>query len=118
MARRAHPGGDRVELALGDDVTDEEIAVIRDKLAPEHRDGAWTKRTLALIAKHPRIAASKLAAKVDGETLPFKTCARKLKRLGLTQSFEVGYEISPRGSAYLATAGKRRPRAIARPRRR
>jgi hypothetical protein len=27
---------------------------------------------------------------------------RKLKKLGLTQSFEVGYEISPRGRAYLA----------------
>lgn len=26
----------------------------------------------------------------------------KLKKLGLTQSFEVGYKVSPRGLAYLA----------------
>jgi hypothetical protein len=32
---------------------------------------------------------------------------RKLKRLGLTQSFEVGHEISPRGRAYLAARKKK-----------
>ena len=35
------------------------------------------------------------------ETLPFKRDVRKLKELGLTRSLEVGYEISPRGRAYL-----------------
>jgi len=62
----------------------------------------WTKKTLALIGANPRIAASKLALKVKRPTLEFKTDVRKLKKLGLTQSFEVGYEISPRGRAYLA----------------
>jgi len=33
-----------------------------------------------------------------------------LKKLGLTQSFEVGYEVSPRGKAYLAAAAKAAPR--------
>jgi hypothetical protein len=110
--------GDRVELALEAELTDAEIATIGDKLARMDRDGAWTRRTLGLIAKHPRIAASKLAGKLGLETLPFKTSVRKLKRLGLTQSFEVGYEVSPRGRAYLAAAGKRRPRAKPSPRRR
>ena len=32
----------------------------------------------------------------------FKLDVRKLKRLGLTVSLEVGYELSPRGRAYLA----------------
>ena len=35
------------------------------------------------------------------ETLPFKRDVRKLKELGLTRSLPVGYEISPRGRAYL-----------------
>ena len=32
---------------------------------------------------------------------PFKIDVRKLKGLGLTRSFDVGYEVSPRGLAYL-----------------
>jgi hypothetical protein len=99
--------GDRVELALEDELTAEDIAQIGAKLARLDRDGAWTGKTLALIAKHPRVAASKLAAKLGRETQPFKVDVRKLKRLGLTQSFEVGYELSPRGRAYLATCAKR-----------
>jgi hypothetical protein len=99
--------GDRIELALEDELAEEDIATIRDKLARMDKGGAWTAKTLALIDKHPRVAASKLAAKVGRETLPFKTDVRKLKKLGLTQSFEVGYEISPRGRAYLAAAPKK-----------
>ena len=93
--------GDRVELALAAELTRDDIVAIRAKLARLDRETRWTAKTLALIAKHPRIAASKLAAKLKRETLPFKVDVRKLKKLGLTQSFEVGYEISPRGRAYL-----------------
>lgn len=113
--------GDRVELALEDQLTPEDVAAITAKLARLDRDTPWTDKTLELIRKHPRVAASKLAAKLGRETLPFKVDVRKLKRLGLTQSFEVGYEISPRGRAYLAARGKRRPRTArtaASPRRR
>jgi len=107
--------GDRVELALEDTLTPDDIALIRAKLARMDRDGAWTTKTLGLIEQHPRTAASKLAVKVKRETLPFKTDVRKLKKLGLTQSFEVGYEISPRGRAYLAaTRVKRKPRPASR----
>jgi len=45
-----------------------------------------------------------LAESVGRERDPFKIDVRKLKRLGLTQSFEVGYELSPRGRAFLARA--------------
>ena len=38
---------------------------------------------------------------VGRETAPFKLDVRKLKAMGLTVSFAVGYEISPRGRAYL-----------------
>ena len=93
--------GDRVELALEDDLGPDDVADIARRLARLDAKGPWTRATLAIIAKRPRIAASQLAAALGRETLPFKEDVRKLKRLGLTQSFEVGYEISPRGKAYM-----------------
>lgn len=96
--------GDRVELALEDQLSAADVDGIRAKLARLDKDGKWTAKTLAIIGAHPRVAASQLAKKLKRETLPFKVDVRKLKKLGLTQSFEVGYEISPRGKAYLAAA--------------
>lgn len=104
--------GDRVELALEDELATADVAAIRERLARLDKPKRWTQRTLALIDEHPRVAASKLAKMVKRETPPFKSDVRKLKKLGLTQSFEVGYEISPRGRAYLAAiaASARRAR--------
>lgn len=101
--------GDRVGLALEDALSDEDVKAITTKLTKMDQAGPWTAKTLAIIEKRPRIAASKLAAELGRETLPFKEDVRKLKKLGLTQSFEVGYEVSPRGAAYLAAT--RRPRS-------
>jgi hypothetical protein len=106
--------GDRVELALDDQIAADDVAAIRTRLARLDKAKPWTRRTLALIDKHPRVAASKLAKMVKRETQPFKTDVRKLKKLGLTQSFEVGYEISPRGRAYLAAVGASRGRGRSR----
>jgi hypothetical protein len=63
--------------------------------------GAWTRATLELIAERPGTRAADLAASVGRETPPFKLDVRKLKGLGLTESLEVGYRLSPRGRAYL-----------------
>jgi hypothetical protein len=93
--------GDRVEMALDEQLTAADVAAIRMKLATMDGDTPWTAATLAIIAAQPRVAASKLAAALGRERLPFKEDVRRLKKLGLTQSFEVGYEISPRGRAYL-----------------
>jgi hypothetical protein len=38
---------------------------------------------------------------VGRERPAFKTDVRKLKRLGLTISLDVGYRLSPRGEAFL-----------------
>jgi hypothetical protein len=100
--------GDRVELALQDQLSAADVAAITTKLAKMDGKTPWTKQTLTIIEKNPRIAASKLAAKLGRETLPFKADVVKLKKLGLTQSFEVGYEVAPRGRAYLKIARKRR----------
>ena len=48
--------------------------------------------------------AGDLAAELGMERLPFKTDVRKLKALGLTESLDVGYRLSPRGTAFLAAA--------------
>jgi hypothetical protein len=48
-----------------------------------------------------RTAAGELATRVGREMLPFKADVRKLKELGLTESLEVGYRLSPRGRAVL-----------------
>lgn len=98
--------GDRVEIALETALTKEDLAAIRAKLAKMDAAEPWTAKTLAIIDAHPRVAASQLAAKLGRETAPFKIDVRKLKKLGLTQSFEVGYEISPRGRAFLVGAAK------------
>ena len=101
--------GDRVPIALDAKLSAEALADLQKRLGRLERDGTWVRRVLELIGQHPRVAASQLARKLKRETEPFKVDVRKLKKLGLTQSFEVGYEVSPRGKKYLAlTAPKRR----------
>ena len=98
--------GDRVAQALDDRLAAEDVAALRRRL---ERMGDWALPTLRLIGRRPRVAASKLAERLGRERDPFKADVRKLKRLGLTQSFEVGYELSPRGQAFLARLPYRTP---------
>ena len=100
--------GDRVSLALEADLAPADVEAIEKRLARLDAKGPWTWETLALIRKSPRIAASRLAKSVGRETAPFKADVVKLKKLGLTMSFEVGYEVSPRGLAFLAARPRRR----------
>lgn len=89
----------RIALRESADLTDDDVAALQAKLARLDKassHGAWTAQTLALIERHPRRRAPDLAAMVGRETAPFKIDVRKLKGLGLTRSFDVGYEISPR----------------------
>jgi hypothetical protein len=67
------------------------------------RHGPWTEATLRLIERSPGTRAPDLASSLGRETQPFKRDVRKLKELGLTESLEVGYRLSPRGRAWLAT---------------
>jgi hypothetical protein len=73
-----------------------------DRLDRASAHGPWTRAVLAVIAARPGTRAADLAAGFGRETIPFKTDVRKLKNLGLTESLEVGYRLSPRGAAYLA----------------
>jgi hypothetical protein len=100
--------GDRVGIALDDALDEEAIATITKKLAKMDEVTPWTAETLAIIERRPLVRAADLATELGREKLELKADIRRLKRLGLTQSFEVGYELSPRGHAYLAAI---RPRA-------
>ena len=83
-----------------------EITKRLDRFDAASSHGAWTRTTLGLVAEHPARRAPDLAEMVGRETAPFKLDVRKLKNLGLTTSLKIGYELSPRGRAYLdATAG-------------
>lgn len=79
----------------------EALAAKLDRMDATSRAGAWTRATLAAIAKSPGKRAPDLAAAFGRETLAFKRDVRKLKELGLTESLEVGYRLSPRGAAFL-----------------
>ena len=80
---------------------DADVAALTKRLARLDAKGPWTRATLQLIADNPAVRAGDLAASVGRETAPFKIDVRKLKNLGLTESLEIGYRISPRGQQYL-----------------
>ena len=78
-----------------------EISARLARLDRASSHGPWTAVTLRAIEHAPGTRAADLAAGLGRERLPFKADVRKLKALGLTESLEVGYRISPRGRAYL-----------------
>lgn len=104
---RFHHLGDDPRMARAQDTDLDEAAIqeIRTRLtrfdATSPR-GPWTRATLGLIADRPGVAAGELAAERGGGREVFKRDVRKLKELGLTHSLSVGYELSPRGRAFLA----------------
>ena len=95
----------RVALRQQATLTDGEREDLRARLLrldARAESGAWTRRALEAIRDHPGLRAADLCRQVGQERLVFKTNVRKLKALGLTESLEVGYRLSPRGAAVLA----------------
>ena len=84
------------------------------RLDAASRHGPWTSTVLGLIAERPGTRAPDLAASLGRETAPFKADVRKLKELGLTESLEIGYRLSPRGRAYYGYSGVARKRSRSR----
>ena len=104
---RFHPGGPDPRVALREraDFTDQERAELDGRLDGfDQRSprGPWTRQTLRTIADRPAVRAPDLAAAAGVQTKRYKADVRKLKELGLTESLEVGYRLSPRGRAYLS----------------
>ena len=95
----------RIALRATDALNDDELATLRNRLAKldaSNPGGPWTRRYLELIRDKPAIRAGDICKEVGMERLPFKANVRKLKALGLTESLEVGYRLSPRGAALLS----------------
>ena len=76
-----------------------------DTNGPTGSTGPWTRSVLELIASRPGVVSTELAAELGCERAAFKADVRKLKRLGLTESLEVGYRLSPKGKALLRRLG-------------
>ena len=83
-----------------------ELAEIAKKLdrMDARAEAPWTRATLALIAENPGMGSKVLAERLGRERMALKADVRKLKRLGLTQSLDEGYQLSPRGRAWMADA--------------
>jgi hypothetical protein len=103
---RLHPAGPGPREALREAEPDaaelQQLAVRLQKL-DQAAAAPWTRQALQLIADHPGVVSTNLAEIAGMERADFKLNIRKLKALGLTISLEVGYRLSPRGVALLAT---------------
>jgi hypothetical protein len=105
IALRLEGPDPRIALRERADLDDDELAEVARRLARldrVSRRGPWTADALRLIAARPATRAADLAAAAGLERDRFKADVRKLKELGLTESLEVGYRLSPRGAAVLA----------------
>lgn len=121
LAQRTEGEIYRVELGpLGPDprvalrgtaaISDAETQDLRDRLSrldARAVDGPWTFRTLEVVGLHPAVRAGDLCSLLGQEKARFKLNVRKLKSMGLTESLEIGYRLSPRGETLLASLRKR-----------
>jgi len=86
------------------DLTDDELAALTmrlNRLDTRSPSGPWTRTTLRLIEKYPGVVSTALARHAKQDRPAFKINVRKLKEMGLTESLDIGYRLSPRGEALL-----------------
>ena len=96
----------RDALRADDMLTNDDVADLRKRLDRLDRSAPapWTDATLRAISSQPAVVSTELAEQLGMERPAFKLNVRKLKALGLTESLEIGYRLSPRGEAFLAAA--------------
>jgi len=92
----------REETNLDDDAR-AEIAEALGRLDAAARE-PWTSDLMAAIEAGEGTAAAVLAEQLSTTKDQLKRRVRRLKDLGLTESLEVGYRLSPRGLIWLARA--------------
>ena len=85
-------------------LTDADAEALAGRLARMDRGkhGPWTTAFLTQIAERPEVNSTYLAETLGWDRPEFKLQVRRLKALGLTISYRIGYRLSPRGEAYLA----------------
>jgi hypothetical protein len=93
----------RIALREAADLSADDIAALAQRLDRFDRGsgGAWTRPVLRHIAVHEGQPAAAIASTFGVEKAVLKQNIRKLKELGLTESLETGYRLSPRGEALL-----------------
>jgi len=103
---RLHYLGEDPRIALRESaaLTDADANSIGQTLARMDGTTPWVQRTLQLIGEREGHSAQELAGVLGVEKLKFKSNVRRLKALGLTESLDVGYRLSPRGRAWLDRA--------------
>lgn len=97
---RWHGEDPRIALRVNDSLSEGELAEVIDRLEKMDRmskRGAWTRSYLEVIESMPATYSGLLANYLGISQADFKPWVRKLKALGLTESLEVGYRLSPRG---------------------
>jgi hypothetical protein len=94
----------RVALRGADKLDQADVSALNAKLDRMDRaaEEPWTRSTLRQIERLPGVVSTELAAGAGQERRTYKIRVRRLKALGLTESLERGYRLSPRGHAYLA----------------
>ena len=93
----------RIALRETADLSAEDIAALVQRLDRFDRGsgGAWTRPVLHHVAIHAGQSAADIAGVFGVDKAALKQKIRKLKELGLTESLETGYRLSPRGKALL-----------------
>lgn len=92
----------RAELRQTAQPSEAEWKAIKTRFARWERDApGYFPTILSTIAERPAAPAAELAEVFKAEKLKFKQDVRKLKELGLTESLDVGYRLSPRGDTVL-----------------
>jgi len=104
----------RIELRRTDKLDPADVAALNAKLDRMDRttEQPWTRSTLRQIQRLPGVVSTELAAEVGQERQAYKLRVRRLKALGLTESLERGYRLSPRGEAYLAALDSDHPEPL------
>ena len=102
--------GDRVEIALDDRLTAEDIARIRERLERLDARTPWTRKTLDLLSGIPAWRLPGFGRPPGPRDGSLQGRCAQAQAVRTSQSFEAGIEISPRGRAYLAAVRARCPR--------
>jgi len=95
---------ERIVLRTRGEIADDEWHELRQKLNgldARSIHGPWVVQFLSVVSMNPGVLAATLASSLGLERKWFKAQMRKLKELGLTESLEIGYRLSPRGATVL-----------------
>lgn len=94
----------RIALREAAELSSEEAAELTrrlDAIDARSGEGPWTRQILHVIHRRPAVVSTELATEVGMERPVFKQRVRRLKALGLTESLEKGYRLSPRAEVLL-----------------